>query len=79
VLTWATTVHDRVGEAGLAFLERRPQEMGMAGLGARPPAFGDAVFAHSADPLLRPSGSKRLGGTQLAAGSGLLQGKQEEP
>jgi hypothetical protein len=62
-------------------LECRPQEIGMAGLGARPRAFGDAVFAHSADPLLRPSGSKRLGGglPQLAAGSGLLQGRQEEP
>jgi hypothetical protein len=25
-------------------------------------AFGDAVFAHSADPAIAPSGSKRLGG-----------------
>jgi hypothetical protein len=65
----------------LALLEPRPQEIGMATLGAEPRAFGDAVFAHSADPLLRPSGSKRLGGgcPQLAAGSGLLQGRQEEP
>jgi hypothetical protein len=38
----------------LSFLEHRPQEMGMARLEARPRAFGDAMFAHSADPAILP-------------------------
>jgi hypothetical protein len=80
-LTSATTVQlIEWARPELALLERRPQEMGMARLGARPRAFGDAVFAHSADSALRPSGSKRLGGGLPQLGAALFQGsRQEEP